>query len=357
MPAPLQVHNLRTNARELNLEAGQKVYHLPDWYNLSHPERLTVIRQIAMQRGRDPRIARLVTNILKKGNVKPRDYVGQARVLLAWVQNPKNVYYVNEPGERLQDPVYTIKAGHGDCDDMILLLASFYESIGLPWKLVLSGRDKGTNKKIRYIEGNKVPDNCSWVHIYGLVGDRPFNPTKWYFVEPTVQNVPLGWDVIDGDASYLPEMAKKKHLGPAQIVKLKRVRKGSVRPAPLPPKQNRSPVYDYAAFGSLQGYGTSDVSALRTSSQPSAIASAVGASIAESVNQPESSKKAIDWRELSVAIVTGVLVSVGTTLLLDLVQGKGMWEQKGPLFTRLHKGVTSLHNISMFSLPQPGKGE
>lgn len=333
MPTPLAVNQLKTNSRELNLEAGQKVYHLPDWHNLSHPERLTVIRQIAMQRGRDPRIARFATNILKKARIKPRDYVGQARALLRWVQNPINMYYVNEPGERLQDPIYTIKAGHGDCDDLILLLSALYESIGLPWRLVLSGRNKATGQKLRYIEGQTIPENCSWVHIYGMVGDRPFNPARWFFVEPTVYNVPFGWDVIDGDSRYLPEMAKKKNTQPAYIVKLKRAPVG-YKAGKLPPKERRSPAYD-------MGYGDADAGA--------AVGSSVGASIAESV----SSGIKVDWSALSVAVLTGILVSVGTSLTLDWVNGKGIWQNKGTVFNRMHSAFSTLNQSSFLSVPSP----
>lgn len=115
MPPRLPVHRLKTNTTELNLGGTTKVYHLPDWHRLTHPQRLTVLRQIAMMRGRDPRIAKLAVSILKKAGAAPRQYEAQAAALLKWVQDPKNVYYVNEPGERLQDPIHTIKVGHGDC--------------------------------------------------------------------------------------------------------------------------------------------------------------------------------------------------------------------------------------------------
>jgi hypothetical protein len=111
----LPVHELNTSANELNLGSA-KVYHLPDWHKLSHPERLGVMRQIAKMRGRDPRIAKLALSIIRRSGAKPRQYEKQASALLKWVQNPKNCYYINEPGERLQDPIYTIKVKHGDCD-------------------------------------------------------------------------------------------------------------------------------------------------------------------------------------------------------------------------------------------------
>lgn len=117
----LPVHRIGTSAQELDL-GNAKVYHLPNWHSLSHPQRLGVMRQIATMRGRDPRLAKLAVSICRK-SARPRQFDKQAAALLKWVQNPKNVYYMNEPGERLQDPIYTIKVKHGDCfaEDTLVL--------------------------------------------------------------------------------------------------------------------------------------------------------------------------------------------------------------------------------------------
>lgn len=337
MTRPLPVQNLRTNTRELDLEKGQKVYHLPDWHNLSHPERLTVIRQIAMMRGRDPRIAQLALSILKKANVKPREYKKQAAALLAWVQNPKNVYYVNEPGERLQDPVYTIKVGHGDCDDLMLLLAALCESIALPWKLCLSGRHKPSGKKVRYIEGQPVPNEVAWVHIYGMVGDRPFRPTKWYFVEPTVQGVPLGWDVVDGDERYLPEMARSKSSNhPPHVVRLKPPPMGHRNKSVI--KGDRSPALDYG--DAL--VPSAPAAPPRAPVTGQAIGTSVGAGIAAT-----SPAAGFPWMNVAIVILTGV----GTSLLLDFINGRGIWEGKGPIHRRLHGSADTVASASMFATP------
>lgn len=90
-----------------------KVYHIPAWKHFGDPRKLALIRRVAESRGRDPRIAVLAVNILKQAGVEPRNYVAQAAALLRWVQG--NIYYVNEPDERLQDPEYTLKVGMGDC--------------------------------------------------------------------------------------------------------------------------------------------------------------------------------------------------------------------------------------------------
>lgn len=233
----LPVDKLSTTTKELNMGSA-KVYHLPNWHDMTHPERLEVMRQIALMRGRDPRMAKLALSIIRKSGAKPREYEKQAAALLKWVQDPKNCYYINEPGERLQDPIYTLKVKHGDCDDMSLLLCCLFESVNLPWRYVLSGRQQG--KKIRHIEGAPVPQGVGWAHVYCMVGTPPFNPNRWYFCEPTVQGVPLGWDVVSGDSKYLPEMRKRG--GPQAVMRAPKAPFG-FRPPPLPPASRRSPAY------------------------------------------------------------------------------------------------------------------
>jgi len=183
-----------------------KTYVIEGWGSMGDAKRLKVIREVALRRGRDPRIATLVIQIIREAGCLPREYEKQAAALLKWVQNPKNIYYVNEPGERLQDPLYTLKVKYGDCDDMALLLCCFFESIKLEWKLVISGRNKKTRQKVRHVEGRYLDPDAAWSHIYCAVGTPPFNPKKWYYCEPTLQGVPLGWDVVSGSADMMPEM-------------------------------------------------------------------------------------------------------------------------------------------------------
>lgn len=680
----LPVDKLQTNAKALDL-GSSSVYHLPDWHKLTHPQRLKVIRRIAASRGRDPRIAKLVINILRKSGARPRQYTRQAAAILKWVQDPKNIYYVNEPGERLQDPIYTIKAGFGDCfaegtlllrddmefvkvqdieigdriwgrdrwstvvnkwekgvlpvtrigvnngskirvteghkvyvrscekhgitcpdivgkrsncergnrkfeyvripvselqpgmqmlqpekinrendpsltetkswlvgayiaegwsedsrvgisgkdgnwkeqtknyvreiadqehwntrthekyisiknrevaewftqcgkgavnkhipaevlrqadltaldtglrldasansrgegwtygtisqklavqyrvlqrmlgrstsmnlvedhggfgknpiyrvgvrnptknrdrrllvssierevenvpcwdiatddhyvylpesdctvsncDDQVLMLGALFESIGLPWKLVLSGR--GPEGKTRYIEDGALPPGITWTHIYCMVGDRPFAPSRWYFCEPTVEGVPLGWDVISGDHRFLPEMLSKP-TGPATIASSP-LANSRYRPPPLPPADRRSPAYAEA----LSGVGSTDLGAAdlgtldfgkveeellgqldealenSRSSSSSAIGGAVAATVAESDTW--------NWSKIGVAVITGVSVSVATSLLLDFIKGDGMYKGHGTFLERWGKHGAALSAQSFLTPP------
>ena len=93
-PAPPVPIKLPVKSNPIPL--GQpKLHHIPNWGALSDAQRLQVIRSIAMQRGRDPRIITQAVDIIRASGAQPREYKRQAAALLKWVQNPKNVYYIN----------------------------------------------------------------------------------------------------------------------------------------------------------------------------------------------------------------------------------------------------------------------
>ncbi len=195
---------LGTSVQKVDI-GDPKVYDMPAFDHYQDPKKMDVISKIAENAARDPRMATVAVNILRAANVRPRDYKGQAAAILKWVQTPTNIYYVNEPDERLQDPFYTLRVKLGDCDDLAILVYALARSIRLPARLVISGVDR-QGKKRRYIQGDpNYPRDVQWSHIYLQIGDRPYGTPKWYFAEPTLQ-VPLGWDVVSNDASALPEM-------------------------------------------------------------------------------------------------------------------------------------------------------
>lgn len=294
----LPTTNLNTASQQLDLDAGDSVYHLKDWHKLSHPERLAVIRKVAEARGRDPRIARLAVDIVRR-KAKPREYKKQAEALLKWIQDPKNFYYVNEPGERLQDPIYTLKVKHGDCDDAVLLFGALAESLKLPWKLVISGRNASTKKKVRYIEGERVPRGVRWSHIYAMVGAPAFNPTEWWFAEPTLQGVPLGWDVVDGDSKWLPEM--NVHRGKPRINK-----------APSPGLFHRPAVQVNPSPAYFESKGLNpDLAGANA---------LVGAAVGGATSADMSEEGLPSPKRVMVSILTGVGVAVGTQVSLMVLE-------------------------------------
>jgi hypothetical protein len=99
-----------------------------------------------------------------------------------------------------------------NCDDVAILVYALARSIRLPARLVISGVDRQGRKR-RYIQGEPgFSRDVQWSHIYLQIGDRPYGKPTWYYAEPTLQ-VPLGWDVVSGDASALPEMGGQGFAG------------------------------------------------------------------------------------------------------------------------------------------------
>jgi transglutaminase-like putative cysteine protease len=194
---------LNTPAQPIPLDAP-KVFNLPRFDGYQDPKKLDVLTRLSESYGRDPRLATLAVSIFRDAGVEPRDYKGQAAALLRWVQT--NIYYVNEPDERLQTPDYTLRVRYGDCDDMAILLYSLARSVRLPAKFVISGVTQKNGKKARYHYGDaSFPRGVSWSHIYLALGDKPYGEPTWWYAEPTLK-VPLGWDVVGANSSALVEM-------------------------------------------------------------------------------------------------------------------------------------------------------
>lgn len=183
-----------------------RVNVVKNWEKWSMARRLAFLRELVEDTSRDPAIVDKAHRILQEAGAPVRDHQAQWAALLKWVQ--RNIYYSNEPDERLQSPQYTLSRAHGDCDDFAILLAALGQSMRLPWRFVISGRNR-KGEKVRWIEGDgPTPTGVSWGHIYVVVGWPPFQPTTWRFAEPTL-DVPLGWDVMARDPRAdrrLPEL-------------------------------------------------------------------------------------------------------------------------------------------------------
>ena len=196
-----------------------RVYHVGRWRGYSDKRKLRYLREMVVKYGNDPEMRWFTVNqVLKPAGVQPRDYAGQCRALLKYVQ--EKIYYTNEPGEQLQSPWWTLRVKTGDCDDMAILLASMAHSIRLPWRFVLGGKLKRTGAKVRWPESKKGPPrDAEFYHIYLDLGWPPFSEasgrTQWAAAEPTMRGAPLGYDVVrhglkrfDGRGpSAMPELA------------------------------------------------------------------------------------------------------------------------------------------------------
>lgn len=184
-------------------QGPERVYALDGWRKMSHPQRIAVLRQLAEEHARDPRMAVFTTGILQGAGVPPRDGPGAAAALLRFVQD--NIYYANEPDERLQSPWRTLEWKTGDCDDEALLLSTLAGSIALPNRFVLIGRLRSNGKLVRWVEGTPMPSgwrtgkSVDWFHVYLAMG-WPFGAAvqdqHWAEAEPTLRGAPLGYSLL-----------------------------------------------------------------------------------------------------------------------------------------------------------------
>jgi hypothetical protein len=178
-------------------------YVLADWSYRSAPERMAFLRSVVEDAAQDTRIRAFAVAIVSAHGFVARDYENHARLLLEWVQG--NIKYVPEEGEILQDPRKTLELGFGDCDDQVLLLATLFASVGLPYRFVLAGhapvrspwRAAKTAQPVRWVEGTRCPV-ADWKHIYLAVGWPVHDPRHWAWADPSEKDAPLGWDVFTG---------------------------------------------------------------------------------------------------------------------------------------------------------------
>lgn len=131
-----------------------------------------------------PEIRGIVGDVLGKKtggkwSVAERDWHGEVKALYDYVR--EHVRYTRDTYrlELLQRPDRTLELRIGDCDDLTILLASLYMSIGY-----------AVNLRIIGLGGN------TYQHIYLIVGLPPENPTEWIPVDPSREEGP-GWEIKD----------------------------------------------------------------------------------------------------------------------------------------------------------------
>lgn len=294
-----------------------KVFHLANWHALTDVQKVAFLRQVAEEAGRDPRMRLLATRILAEYRVPVRDYRAQAAAFLHWTQT--RLRYLNEAGEVIQDPVYTIQTGAApDCDDMATVFCALCVCAALPNRFVLSGIDRKTGAKLRWVEGTPLPRDAEFSHIYAMVGAPPFRPMIWWYAEPTLQ-VPLGWDVIQaytsGQGPKLPEIEALKKMRAQQQARMSPGGRPGFPMAPAPAAQFSGPP---SAFGAL-GAATSG---------PGGQASA--ATAATSVLDPSRDRpwhQRLNWDVIAASVLVSVLVGTAVDVVRD-------WRKGTPVFAR-----------------------
>jgi transglutaminase-like putative cysteine protease len=95
-------------------------------------------------------------------NSPQRNEAAYAVAIGRWVQ--ANIQYVRENPEIFQVPTATIALGYGDCDDMVTVVASLLEAVGIDSEIV--GMEWETD------EGTPAPWWARWVGLDG--GRRAF---------------------------------------------------------------------------------------------------------------------------------------------------------------------------------------
>lgn len=132
---------------------------------------LKIMAALVRQYKRDPMIRD--TAIALVANLRPRDWVGEARALYEYARD--RIRYTRDVSgvETIQTPPVTMDLEAGDCDDKSTLLATLLESIGHPTRFVATGyRSIGS---------------YSHVYIETLLG------TRWLALDASTDK-PFGWE-------------------------------------------------------------------------------------------------------------------------------------------------------------------
>ena len=112
--------------------------------------------------------------ILRRRDVRAKDYLGEIKALFEWVQ--RHVRYTRDPFrvEVLHSPRRMLELRAGDCDDMSILLGAMLEAIGHSVRLVLTGSNPAT------------PGVFTHIYIEVLYRER------WIPLDATMP-YPMGW--------------------------------------------------------------------------------------------------------------------------------------------------------------------
>ena len=131
--------------------------------------------QRLIERGkRDLHVRLHALEIYRVYRVPPKDFLGEIAALFTWVR--RNIRYTRDIHrvELLHSARRLLEIRAGDCDDMVILLASMLEATGHPARLVLVGNNP------------KKPDLYTHIYLEARFRDR------WIALDPTMER-PMGW--------------------------------------------------------------------------------------------------------------------------------------------------------------------
>lgn len=123
---------------------------------------------------KDFHVRQAAIGILRRREVRPKDYLGEIKALFEWVQ--QHVRYTRDPSrvEVLHSARRMLELRAGDCDDMTIVLGAMLEAIGHAVRIVITGSNAGR------------PD--VFTHIYLEVRHRG----RWLPLDATMP-YPMGW--------------------------------------------------------------------------------------------------------------------------------------------------------------------
>jgi hypothetical protein len=113
---------------------------------------------------RNEQINNMATRIVSDTN---DDEVMKTQAILDFVSNEIN--YISDPGDGMEyakDPVNTLIAGGGDCEDQTLLLCSMLETVGV--KTYIAFTDEHVFALVRFSQGYAVPGVPPYLFIDGV---------------------------------------------------------------------------------------------------------------------------------------------------------------------------------------------
>lgn len=140
---------------------------------------LAVMGEIVREYKKEIDLIQFARNVIAP--VPPKHYAAEATALYEFVRDTIRYTQDVDGVEVVQTPENTIMLGHGDCDDMSVLLATLLAAVGKRTRFVAAGFDGG-------------PIEHVWVEV--LIGDR------WFAMDPTE----IDWEFGDRPPGITSQM-------------------------------------------------------------------------------------------------------------------------------------------------------
>jgi len=126
---------------------------------------VAVISQFVKNSLRQSKIRLFTLSVLDRRGYLGRNASQAAQIIQDWVR--ENIAYIPDPidVETVQTPGITLRVKAGDCDDHVVLVSAMLQSVGIPVRYVVIGKDR---------------DSFSHIYTEALIGSR------WVAVDTTL---------------------------------------------------------------------------------------------------------------------------------------------------------------------------